>query len=135
MRAGKDQHVAAGGPDPLDHPVGASADGGRVLAAGTTVAEQVPVGTITVNIVGFYPLVLAVIPFDRIRHDLGLVAEPSQLAGAASALQRAGENLDEAEPFETAGQLAGVALAMRGQRNVGYAGMLAGQAPLGLAVP
>src|SRR5215469_13230777 len=106
MRAGEDQHVAVGRADPLDDAIGAGADRGRILAARTTVAEQVPVGAVFMNVVRLGAFVLAIIPLDRIGQNLGLAAEAGQLAGAAGTLQRAGKHLDEAEALEAAGELA-----------------------------
>ena len=45
------------------------------------------------------------------------------------------ELMGEAEPLEAAGELARILLTMRGQRDIGDAGVLAGEGPLGLPMP
>src|SRR5262249_29709332 len=123
------------GPQPGDDAVRPGADGGHRLAARAAVAEQLPVGVLLADVGGTPPFILAVVPFDQFRIDHRRRAEAGQLAGPPGALPGAGEDAGGGQPRQPFAEPDGVALAAPGQRDVGQAGVLAGEGPRGLAVP
>jgi hypothetical protein len=80
-------------------------------------------------------LILAVVPFDQVGVDFGHGAKAGQFAGPNRALQRAGKDLDKGQSPQPLTESAGVALAAFGQRQIGAAGVLAGETPGSLAMP
>src|SRR5262245_51010985 len=135
MPAREEQHVALLGAHPADHAVGARPDLRRRLAAGTAVAEELPVGALGVDLGRGPALVVAIVPLDEVAVELGRVREAGELAGARRALERARPYPGEAEPAQPLAEALRVALAALGERKVRAAGVLAGEAPSRLAVP
>ena len=83
------------------------------------------------------PLELAVVPLDEVVVDHRSLAHPGQLAGLAGPLQRAGEHRrlgGVRERGEERGELAGPALALGVEREIGAPGVPAIGGPLRLAV-
>src|SRR4030095_14916531 len=99
------------------------------------VAEQEPAGTLGLNLGGAAPLILAVVPFDQITIHCGHRPEAGQLTGPGRALQGTGIHLGERQAAQPFPELAGVALAALGQRQVGQSRVLAREAPSRLAMP
>ena len=135
VAAGEDQDVALDGAEAGDDAVGAGGDVGDGLAARRAVVKDVPRGVLAVDLVGAEAFVGAVVPFDQVGVELRGACEAGELAGSAGALQGAGEDGGEGEGLETRPQPAGVALAARGEGEVGAAGVLPGERPGGFAVP
>ena len=81
------------------------------------------------------PSYSAIIPFGEIGIDLGGIAEAGELGGPPRALRRAGQYLNEVRSAQPLAEGAGLPFAVFGQRQVGAAGMLAGEGPGGFAVP
>src|SRR5437867_10190212 len=78
--------------------------------------------------------VLAEVPFDQIPIHFGCGAEAGQFAGASGTLQGTRENLCKCHSGQSFPKPSGVAFATLSQRQIGQSGMLARQAPRGLAV-
>ena len=80
-------------------------------------------------------LVLAVVPLEQLVAQLGRILEPGEAAGLGGAAERAGEHALEL-PSRRATRASSSAWRRPslGQRHVGAPGVLAGPAPLGLAV-
>src|SRR5262245_23551212 len=116
MAAGKNQNVPVNGAQAAHHPVGPRAYLIRRFSAGTTVAEQLPTGTLRKDIGRTTAFILAVVPFVQITIDFRDGSEASQLAGPARALQRTGEDLGESQSFQTLSKPPGVALPAFGER-------------------
>src|SRR5690348_10311508 len=124
------------GQEPAD-PVGDLLDalaGVLRVAADHAVTPQVPAGPGLLDLRRGQPLVPAVIPFPQVGLGLG-VAEPGEGGGRDRAPRGAGEDGHDVPAGEHGSQRLGGFLALGGERDVGPAGVLAGLAPLGLAVP
>src|SRR5437867_8467606 len=80
MPAREEQDVSPRFPHAAHHAVGPGADLVWRLAARAAVAEELPVGTLGVNLGAGASLILPVVPFDQILVDLGSRPESSQLA-------------------------------------------------------
>src|SRR5262249_17372880 len=115
-------------------PVGPGADLIGILAPGATVAEQVPAGALLADVGRGPPLVLAIIPFEQVGLRLGPVAKAGQFAGAPGALGRAAKDPVGREALEPFAEALRIALAARGEGDIGAAGVLSGDRPFGLAV-
>src|SRR2546422_1884086 len=63
------EDVPVDGPPSGNHPVGTGADRRHRLAAGTAVAEAVPVGPLAADVGGAPALIVAVIPLLQVRDD------------------------------------------------------------------
>ena len=77
--------------------IGPGADLIRCFSSRTTVAKQLPAGTLFVDLLCATSLVLAIIPFQQIAVGLRFTSEPSQLASPDRALQRAREHFCESD--------------------------------------
>src|SRR5262245_58698051 len=100
--AREEQDVSLDRPDPKYNAVGASSDVGGGLSIRAAVAEQLPVGTLGVNLGGSATFVRAVVPLPEVGLDLRRGAEARQLARPDRPLQRAREyrgELDSLEPL------------------------------------
>src|ERR1700730_5407973 len=135
MRAGEHQDVTPDRADPVDDAVGPCSSLVRSLPTGAAVAEQKPIRTFPQDLDSPAAFILAIVPLDQLRIGFGLLAETCQLARPDGALQRAGEDLGKAQPAQPRPERPGIGFATFGQRQIGSAGMLARQAPGGLAVP
>src|ERR1700719_3859524 len=80
MAAGEEQGIPVQGAKAGDDPVGAGANSRHAFAAGTAVAEELPVGPFLENLRRRFALVVAVVPLDEVRFDLGYRAKPRQFA-------------------------------------------------------
>jgi hypothetical protein len=78
---------------------------------------------------------LSIVPLHQIWVRFGDRSKSGQFAGSGGTLQRAGKNLGKGQPLQPLSEPDGVALAIRGQRQIGEAGILAGVSPSGVAVP
>src|SRR5438309_8915373 len=135
MTARKHEDVAAEGTHTADDAIGSYADLVRSFPARATVAEQMPIRALPEDLGGAPAFILAIVPFCQIRIELGLAVEPRELAGADRALQGACEDLGKSQPAQPLSEGPGIAFAALGQGQIGAAGVLARQAPGGLAVP
>jgi hypothetical protein len=79
-------------------------------------------------------LVFAIVPFHKIAIDFGLDAEAGKFTGPCRALQGTCEYASERTSSELLPELAGVALALVGEREIGQPGMLTRESPCGLTV-
>src|SRR6266571_2188565 len=134
VSAREEQHVSLDRARTADDPVGSRAHLGGRFPAGAAVAEEVPARALRVDLGGAHALVVAVIPFEQVTIDLGRGSEAGQFAGPGRALQGAREHLGERVPLQPLPECLRVALAALGQGEIGEAGVLARQAPGGLAV-
>ena len=131
---GEQRDVASNTPEALQHPVHTGGNVLRGLAVGDAVAPQQPPGPITPNVDGPKTLVVPVVPLAEVLgHDDG-----STEAGESTGLQRpghgAGEHQREGVRLEPRAKEARLVATAFGQWDVGAAGVLPGQRPLGLAV-
>ena len=76
MSAGKNQHIAFDGAHATDNTIGSGANLLRRFSVGTTVTEQLPVGSYRMNFRGSNAFIIAVVPLDQIGIDFGCSAEP-----------------------------------------------------------
>src|SRR2546421_2323982 len=81
------------------------------------------------------PVVPAVIPLQKIFIDMGNVAEPCQLARSRRPLQWTAQDPHKGQAGKPLTQTACVALATRGERQIGAPCVLTGETPCSLAVP
>src|SRR3954454_12022065 len=135
MAVREQRYVAVCGVGPCDHAIDAGADLFRRFAARTPVAEDQPARPRLMDLRGRDAFVLAVIPLHQVGLDDGVIAEPDQLAGLAGGLHRADEDDSKALFGQDGTQSLSETPPVVGQRDVGRAGVLAAEAPLGLAVP
>ena len=135
MSAGKEQHIAVDGADPADDSIDASSHISDRLAAGTTVAEQLPFGPLLANLIGRFSFVGAVVPFDEIMIHRRDTCESGQFARPRGPLQRTRQDADEGQAFEPVTEPTGVALTALGQGKIRQAGVLASKGPGCLTVP
>src|SRR5262247_3550401 len=91
MAAGKKQNVPVNGAQAAHHPVAPRAYLIRRFSAGTTVAEQLPTGTLRKDIGRTTAFILAVVPFVQVVIDFSLRTEAGQLASSRRALQGTGK--------------------------------------------
>src|SRR5262245_26494037 len=129
MPARKQEHIAVDLTQALDHRVGPRRHLIRRFAAGAAMDEKVPVRTLLTDLGRAQTFVLAVIPFEQIRIELGDVLVSGERAGAGSTLQWARVDLDERQPPEPFAEPACVLFTARSQGQVGPTGMLARQTP------
>jgi len=134
MPAGEDEDGAFDSTDPLDDAIRSRAQFLEGLAAGESVAEDLPIRAFGLDLRARESLVFPVVPFHEVRVDFGSLSEAGELARARRALQRAGEDPAEFEALETLAQAPGVALPALRQRQIGAAGMLPAQRPGGFAM-
>ena len=130
----KEGDVAAESAKPSDHAVGAGCRVDGHVAARAAVFPDVPTGVLLANFGGAKAFVVAVVPFDEFSFDLGVGIQPGQFAGAAGAQPGAGQHLGKSDAFQARCQSASHLLAMRGQRQISAAGVLAGDRPGRFAV-
>src|SRR5262245_39293462 len=116
MATGKNQNVPVDGAQAAYHPVGPRAYLIRRFSAGTTVAEELPTGTLRKDLSRATTFIFTVVPFVQITIDFRHGSEASQLAGPRRALQRTGEDLGESQAFQPLSKPPGVALAAFGER-------------------
>ena len=134
MAAGKKQHVALEGSHPAQHAVSPRAYLVRRFTSGATVAEQLPIRALSIDLGRASALVLAVVPFDQIAIHFGDGPEAGQLTGPCRALQGARKHLREIQSDQSFPERAGVLLAVLRQRQIGKPRMLTGEAPRRFAV-
>ena len=117
-----------------DHAIGAFADVLDRLTADDLVLPDVPAGVFGADFLRGFALVDAVVPLAQALVDDGLIAIPGDRAGLASALHGAAQHAGEWGAGEVVTQFLGALAAVVGQRDVGAAGVRAGERPRGLAV-
>src|SRR6516162_3042979 len=135
MGARKDRDIALDSAYALNNPVGPCGYLTRSFASRAPVAEQKPARALGMDVGGAAALILSVIPFGEVGIGLGRTRATGQLGGAPRALRRAGQHFGEfcaAQPLAEGARLALTAL---GQRQIGAARVLTGEAPGGLAMP
>src|SRR5207247_939272 len=101
MCARKQKHVALHRTRSSDHAIGAGRHVGRRFASGTSVEEQLPIGTLSMDLGTRASFVLAIVPFDEIRVDFGVCSKTGETGAADCPLQRAGENTSERHCLES----------------------------------
>src|SRR5262249_37580207 len=102
--------------------------------SGTTIAKQLPVRALLVDVSGKTALILAIVPFDQVPVDFSHGAKASQLAGPGRTLQGAGKHLGESHSTQPFLQPTGIALATFGERQIGQSRVLARERPRGFSV-
>jgi hypothetical protein len=127
--------VSLESPRSADDPVGSDAHLIRGFSAWATVAEQLPIRALHVDLGGAATFILAIIPFGQIGIDLGDIAKAGEFGSPLRALRRTGQYLSQVRSAQPLSESAGLPFAVFGQRQVGAAGMLPGQGPGGFTVP
>src|SRR5262249_30666588 len=117
-----------------DHRVGPRADLPGRLASRAAVAEELPARTLRPDLGGAAALVLAVVPLDEIRIDLGDRGETAQLARPERTPEGTREYLGERQLPQPLAEPARVALAAFRERDVRESGVLPRERPRRLAV-
>src|SRR5262249_14991791 len=131
---GEQRHVAGGGRRAVDDAPGALADLLHRLALGDARRPHRPAGLHGADLRRGPALVDPVVPLAQVVGDLGGVAVSGEAARLPRARQRAREDEGEGPPGEVAAEGLGLLPPALDQRDVGAAGVLTAQAPLGVAV-
>ena len=135
MAAGKNQHVAGDGPGAIQNAIRPRGDLSGGFTAGAAITKDLPAGASRLNLRQFKPFEIAIIPLDQIMIHHGSAAEAGKFTGAGGALQGTRENFGEADSAQPFPQFAGIAFAMRGQRQIRQSRVLARKAPGRFAMP
>jgi hypothetical protein len=133
--AREDQHIPRSRAYSAYHSVGSGGNLFRSFTARAAIAEQLPSGTLGVNIGSEASFILAVVPFEQIAIDFVYCPEAGQYACADRALQGTGGYLGESESTEPLSKIAGVPLALLCQWQIRQPRVLARQGPGGLSMP
>ena len=134
VSARKNQNIPLRRAHALNHTVSSCANLAGRFTSRATIAEDLPVGALGVDLRGPETLVFAIIPFHKIVVDLRLAAEAGQFAGPSRALQRTCEYARELTSPKLFPDLTCGALAMVGEREIGQPGVLARESPCSLTV-
>ena len=118
-----------------DDVVGAVADIGRGLAAGTAIPPERPVRMDRLDFFRGETLVAAVIPLDQVRQHPGLLPIARQAAGLERALERARQDERKCPGTQPRAKRRSLAPPLLGQGKVGRTGVPATETPFRLAVP
>src|SRR5271155_1527176 len=110
MPAGEDQDVALERPKPRHDPIGPLGDLRDRLAAGTPVAEEFPVGALSMDFRECPPLVMTVVPLEQVRVERRRAGKAGELTGSQRSLQRTREHLIEPQAVESGTKRAGLFL-------------------------
>jgi hypothetical protein len=87
MPTRKNQHIALDCAHPTHNTIGPRPNMIRQFPTGTAIAEQLPVGTLLMDLDRSMTFVIPVVPFDQIAIDFGCGSEACQFAGTRSTLQ------------------------------------------------
>jgi hypothetical protein len=135
MSAGKNQHVAFDRTHTAHNAIGPNANLVWGFSAGATVAEQLPVGTLGLNLRRSQTFIFAIVPLDQVAISFGCAPEAGQFAGASGALQRTREDLREKQSGQSFPKPTGVAFAALREWQIGKSRMLPRETPRGFPVP
>src|SRR5439155_19726902 len=133
VAVGEDQDVAVRFLDIDDDAVHPAPDMCGGLTAGAAVRPEIPVGALLSDLLRREAVVLAVVELDEAIVDLRL-GEPGKASRPARTPQRAREHAGELVRSQHLGERSSLILALRGQIDVGLAGVLSIAGPLGFAV-
>src|SRR5271157_707046 len=117
-----------------DHAVGARTHRRERLTPRAAVPEEIPAWPLTADVGGEPAFIIAIVPLDEVRGDLGDGPETCKLASPPRPLERADQDLGERYPLEPCSQPSRVALAPLGQGDIGPSRVPARQRPRRLAV-
>ena len=117
-----------------DHAIRTRAGIGCRLAVGTPVAKEIPARTHGPDVGRALAFVRAVVPLDEIGVGDGLAAKPASAHVRAARCSGLVNTAANAMPCSRAAERRGLPLAVGGQRQVGQAGVLPGQAPCRFAM-
>lgn len=129
MPAGKNQNIPGYCAHPAQYTISPSCDLLWRFAAGTAIAEQLPVRPFLQDVNRQAAFVLTVVPFDEIAIDLSHRSEAGQLTSPPGAIQGTGEYLRECQSTKTIPQPLRIALAPLSEWQIGAACVLAGNRP------
>src|SRR5262249_15829580 len=87
VAAGEKQDVSGNGAHTFYNPVSADAHMFRRFTFGAAVTKQVPSGSLTAHLGLQPPFILTIVPFNQVRIDHGLDAQPCELARMLRSLQ------------------------------------------------
>jgi hypothetical protein len=118
-----------------DQPVRAFRDLAGRFTARTPILKNIPSRRLFVKIDGAASFVIAIIPLSEVRFDHGLRLKSSQGTGSPCALPRTAKDAGKFDSAQAWCKLPGFVFAMRRQRNISCAGMLARERPFGFAMP
>jgi len=114
MSARKNQYIAVDRPGTPDHTISAGANLLRRFSVGTTIAKQVPIRSLRMNLRCSQAFVIAVVPFHQIRIDLGYGSKARQFTSSNSAQPRTRKYLSEIESIQPFPETQGIAFATLG---------------------
>src|ERR1700734_1388942 len=100
MSAGENQDVAVERPKPRHDPIDPLGDLQDGLAAGTTVAEEIPLGALSLYLHTCPTLVETVVPFEDLRVEYCAAHKAGKLACSQRSPKRAREHVIERQVFE-----------------------------------
>ncbi len=118
----------------IDHLLGSGSDMLDGFALGDGRVPNGPVRLLFANVRGGAAFEDSVVPFTQVLVNLRHIGIAGDTAGFPGTLQRAGQHQAELTMGEVVPNLRRTLLSSRGQRDVGSAGMGAGEAPLRLSV-
>ena len=125
---------AGAGPQAGNEAVGPRGDLGGGFAGGAPVGEDVPARALRMNFIGATAFVVAVIPLGEIGVYVGARGQPAQFAGLPGAVSRTSEDVVEGQVADAFVEFARFVFAFDGQRQIGAAGVVAGERPGGFAM-
>jgi hypothetical protein len=118
MAAGEQQHIAINGAQAANDPVRPGPNLPYGFAPRTSVAKELPPGALLEDLGSRQAVVIAVIPFDKVRVSLRRGAESGQVTRAPGPLQGAGKNMREGPAAKMLAEAAGLVLAAFGERDI-----------------
>ena len=98
------------------------------------VPKDVPARPLVANVDRSAPFVVAVAPFREVRLDFGGGPQPGQLARSPCALERADQHRGEFDVRESLAQFPRFDFSLRGERDIGAAGVPGRERPFGFSV-
>jgi hypothetical protein len=110
----KEKNVRLNLPDPVHNTIGPRAHLPGGFAPRAAITKQLPVGSFSMNLHTAAALVLAIVPFEQVRLNLGNLPKTGQLTGAPGTQQRAGQDFRKRQTFQALTEAAGVSLASIG---------------------
>lgn len=134
MSAGENQDLAVERPKPRHDPIDPFGDLQDGLAAGTPVAEELPVWVLSMDFHECPAFVVTVIPLEQLPVERCQSGEAGELAGLLRPPQRTREHVIELQPFEPGTERASLFLTPGGKREIGSPRMLTRDSPSGLSV-
>src|ERR1700677_1823800 len=134
MSARENQDVAVERPKPRHHPINPLGDLQHGLAAGTTVAEELPLRALSMNLRECPALIIAVIPLHQVLVERCRAGKAGERAGLQRPPERTREHVIEVQAFEPGTERASLFLTPGGECKIAPSRVLTRDTPSGLSV-